>query len=729
MNSVTASPNQYNFGLEFNYALWTQGTDITLVNVPWNNDYRDIVRFTNPSINTYIDSIESSGVSISNLSYVKPNQPIRLDIPFNAAYRYNYLRASNPVQPIPGSATKDFYYFITDVRYIAPNTTEVVVQLDVWQTFGYDVTFGQCYVERGHIGIANQNNFTNYGRDYLTIPEGLDMGNEYQIIAKRREILMSNELVHNAKPNVLVASTINLEADAGDMSSPVFKTAEGSNFTGIASGASFSVFDSSGALLNFMARFSSKPWVTQGIISITTIPAISRYDSSFVIGNNGYDSTNDATNPSRATPAPVAAQQSKRYDMFSNWRSSSEILNYIPSRYRHLKKFLTSPYLFIELTTWTGAPALIKPEVWATDSATIVERASLVPPSQRVSFHPFKYNAIAGSATDNKNYRGVSNMVTSVGGDDNGDYLDIGVSISNFPTAAIVNNGAINYMASNNASIGYQRNNADWVQQRAMRTNEVTYDQSSGAIDTSRKLNSIGINADMAQTSIGNNAAVAQGAIGAVSNLAGSAAGGGKAIAGAAIGGASTAASLAVMYTANNASLGVRNNAANSSNRETTGQSSYVRDTNKSLADWSANGDYENTIAGINAKVQDAQLIQPSVSGQMGGEIANFINEAVELSVRWKMIDQASIRAIGEYWLRYGYAVRKFWTPPASMSVMSKFTYWKMKETYIVSAPMPETFKQVIRGIFEKGVTVWTQPGYIGTTDIGDNSPIGGFTL
>jgi hypothetical protein len=63
------------------------------------------------------------------------------------------------------------------------------------------------------------------------------------------------------------------------------------------------------------------------------------------------------------------------------------------------------------------------------------------------------------------------------------------------------------------------------------------------------------------------------------------------------------------------------------------------------------------------------------------------------------------------------------------LKVMSKFTYWKLTETYFQSSTMPESFKQIIRGIFEKGVTVWSNPDYIGVTDTADNTPIGGITL
>jgi hypothetical protein len=176
----------------------------------------------------------------------------------------------------------------------------------------------------------------------------------------------------------------------------------------------------------------------------------------------------------------------------------------------------------------------------------------------------------------------------------------------------------------------------------------------------------------------------------------------------------------------------ISQSAASSSTRQSNDLSQDIANTNLDLARWAAKGDYENTIAGNQAKVQDARLTQPSTSGQIGGEAFNLIQDKVEFSVRWKTVEPARMRAIGEYWLRYGYAVQMFKNfdqLPADMMVMTKFTYWKLAETYIKSAPMPETFKQTIRGIFEKGVTVWRNPADIGNVDIADNDPVAGVYL
>lgn len=184
MNEFQELPTEKTFGHEFSYASWTENTRVTLANVPWNSDYRDLVTFENQAaLDAYLDNLAGPTISTGNMSYAPMNRPVRLEIPHSRVNRFNYLRAYNPAQPIDGGDTATtFYYFIAAVNYIAPNTTELILQLDVWQTFGRDVEFGNCYIEQGHIGVANENAMSDNGREYLTQLEGLDIGGEYQIV-------------------------------------------------------------------------------------------------------------------------------------------------------------------------------------------------------------------------------------------------------------------------------------------------------------------------------------------------------------------------------------------------------------------------------------------------------------------------------------------------------------------------------------------------------------------
>lgn len=732
-------PNQYPAGLDFDYSVWSPGTRVDLVNVAWDNNYRDVVRFADKdALNSYINNKTSAGITVQNMTYAKPGEDIYLGIPYNRVNRYNYLRASNPLMPIEGDIQKDFYYFILECEFVNPTTTRLRLQLDVFQTYVYDATFGNCYVERGHIGIANSNGFNNYGRDYLTVPEGLDVGREMRVISKRTEEIMAAGGALDPECDVLVVSTIDLAADPGTKQNPNQKIGQSSQVNGMPSAATFYLFESFIDFSSWADSMRDFPWVMQGIISVTAVPKASRYNLEFL-----YD---EAPNVVNISPRPI------KYSLFDNWRESSEIRDWLGSRYQHLDKFLTFPYMAIEMTAWSATPLILKPESWNNSDALIMERCVYMLPNQRVQFIPRQYNS---SGQTPEAYYGMTqqeliDLANSLPltqpekdafiarysnlGDDFGDYLDVMTQIADFPSLPVVNNMAINYLASNAHGIQYQRESADWAQQRALAGAQAGYDVATGAINTARQLTGIGTGADIAQTGNQNRTLAAQAAVSAIGQ---GVAGVGTALTpagagGAAIAGLSNAAvtgiNAGIQTQANDESLGIRNKQAWDSTYTQNRQAALSRDTNVDLARFAARGDYANTIAGINAKVQDANLIPPSIVGQFGGDAANIAFGTLELSLRWKFIDDASKRIIGEFWLRYGYAIRAFIQLPQTLMVMSKFTYWKTSETYIAASNIPESHKGVLRGIIEKGVTVWANPDDIGQIDIADNVPLGGIS-
>ena len=149
-------------------------------------------------------------------------------------------------------------------------------------------------------------------------------------------------------------------------------------------------------------------------------------------------------------------------------------------------------------------------------------------------------------------------------------------------------------------------------------------------------------------------------------------------------------------------------------------------DQNKNLSDWAARGDYQNAVAGIDATVQDAALTQPSQSGQMAGDGFNLSNGMMIVQIRYKTITTQMQEIVGNYFLKYGYAIRQYLVPQKDFMCMEKYTYWKMLDTSIICSTADEGVKNAIRGIFEKGVTVWRNPTDIGRTYGADNAPIQG---
>jgi hypothetical protein len=747
-------PLDTDMSMDFDYASWNEHTELMLTNVPINSDYRDIVQMDGglTDWNAWLDS--KPNVTLRNASMQKFGEGIvKIDLPMNEAMKYNYLRARNGSSPVT-NIQRDYYYFITGVRYGAPNTTYLSIQVDVVTTFLPEVKFGQCYLERGHYGIANEKQMDAFGREYLTVPEGLDLGGEYRTVHVEFEKIMSSVSFTDTNNtglgyDVLVCSTLDLTQDPGDVSNPSLQSATGGLFQGLPSGASFYLFPTGVDLLNFFKSYSSKPWITQSIISITLIPNMKRYVPDYDYGTN---LSTDSSFKFYAAKADNPGAHTKKN--LTNWRNADFIENILGPEYKILKKFLTYPYMIVELTTFTGSPLVIKPESWQDPDATIVEMAALMPPGQRIAVMPARYNWDAETDTTRT---GATQHVYETGYafEDFGEFLDFAAWISDFPQLPVVNNSAIAFLANNKNSLAFSQSSAQWTEQRALSGASAAYDVQNAQIGNTARQSAIGNDANTQQAALGAMTGVQNSIIGAAGAIPDMALGAGEAgmalggkrsgapglgvSAGRAMGGVGTqagglgSAAAGMLQAGNSANASLQaaqiaNTARGNSAVSDIQTAGSVRDTNNAFATMAAKGDYANAIAGIKARVQDARMLQPSTSGQFGGDAFNLVNGKFGYSLRWKMANLNALRSLGQYWLRYGYAINQYVQMPASLHCMSKFTYWKLSETYLSQGAFPEGFKQVLRGVFEKGVTVWKNPDDIGNTPLSANQPLEGIS-
>lgn len=707
MNQIGNPPLDYPAGLSFDYSVWSPGTVVTLCSVPWGSDYRDVVKFDDhAALNRYLDDRSGPTVTYERMSYARVGDPVRIPLPFNDAYRFNYLRVTNNRQPVGESHQRSYYYFIQDVRHISPNTTELVIQLDVWQSFNHYMEFGTCYLERGHAAIADNKAMDNYGRKYLTQPEGMDLGGEYAIDHVYRKDLGTAAYPYSSF-NVLVASTVRLAGDLGSMESPQLTTAGGSDAEGLPNGVEFTLFETVGRYMEFMALISQAPWASQGIISVMVIP----HGVIDLTKCNMTTITVKGQTKSILSVGLTAIKTSEVVTLANDFRADLQNKKLTGTRYENLTKFLTYPYTLVELTTYTGTPLILKPEAISAKTLSCTQMNHVVLPGPRIAFTPRDYNK--GTATGD-------------GIDDGGEFMDMQTGFFNFPTFSVVNNGYMSYMASQANTIAYQHQAADWSQQRALTGNQLGYDQSSAGMQLNSTLTNMqNTNANQVN-SLQNNVATQRAVVGAVQDIGGGLGGGAAGLAGGAVKAAFRGVDTAIGINANNQATNLATGLGSARTNATNANAGYVRDTNKDYADFAAKGDYSNSIAAINAKVQDAKMIQPTTSGQVGGDAFMLATYKWQLVAKVKMIQENAMNVIGEYWLRYGYAINRFMKMPKSLMTMEKFTYWRVKELYITSANTPEFAKQTIRGIFEKGVTVWANAADIGRIDIADNEPIRG---
>lgn len=732
--------------INFSYAKWTPNTRFKLCNVPWDMGYRDIVKWDRQAQHDYFERLD--GIEFTNCTMAKYGLPVRLPVPFAQASRYNYLIATNDYD---FDTPRSWYYFIQTCDYINANTTQLNIQLDVWQSFQHDIQLGNAYVERGHVGIANENAWKDWGRTYLDLPEGLDTGKAMVVTGQQYKSLIGETNGYTTF-GVLVVSTTKLDTDPGTPSAPKTTCADGSAFENHTNGTALYYFSDALDFLAVMGAGAEYPWVTQGICGIYAIPQLpeallKNQQKPGVFFNHMIDWRGDCYR-----------LEIRHNDAKSRYADIIHIANFrdnfkLPERYKYLQKFRTAPYAVLECSCLNGTVIAYNPEQIPSADLTIRESWDYAPPSPRLNFYPRGYNA--GGVGEQSPLPNDSGLPI-----DSGEMLNASFGITNFPTFMTVNNGSALALANSAYTRQYAQQSADWSFQKTQMGINNAYAQAqlgtsyataqnrlgtsnrnamnaisnqSAQMGTDLTLKNLGFNNQMAQlNTIGSGVANAVGS--AVTGNVGGVAG---AIAGTAIGAwtnqmtydnnISTAnQQLANTQTTNNASTSQANAYSLAQTNLSNQQTMQFADMNRQLAQATAQGDYENAIAGINAQVQQTQTVPPTTSGALGGDAFNLANGLIGVMVRFRQIPPAAMRSIGEVWLRYGYYVQRFMKLPENLMAMSNFTYWKLHELYVRSSTCPEEYRLTVKGIFESGVTVWTDPDKIGVTDYADNVPLSG---
>ena len=712
-NQIYDLPPDTVAGLSFDYNVWSAGTMLSMVNVPFDNTYRDIIDWNTygKTPRDYVRSLpKRNKIELSKMTYLAQGRPIRIPTPFSVANQFNYVMVENPGKPadmpgFEGYTPTTFFYFITSIDYVAPNTTQLTLQLDVWSTYYSRIKLGRSYLERGHMGVAAVDAYDGRGRKWLTQPEGLDIGNEFRVMRTYRKTLAD---VPTLDYDVVITSTINLADPAGfgDTNNPRVQMSYGS----IAEGLPNSVQIWTCGVKEFihgMLSLSNMPWITQGLGSVTLMPkGIIKRNGNTVNFNGSLWYSVDSDSVNRVIEHQIC-----------NLDFREEMQSFIPEEYRHLKKFLTAPYCILELTTYTGNPIEARPELLDSADIRVIQYAHAAPPNPTL-FYTFKGYNTTGDAKIVDIYNG--KVSTNIGED-----WDQTTGYTSLPVFSTLNNSALAALASSSHTVAAQINSAKWQQQRAQRAATASRDIANAGIAATAAgaENSMWGNSAMAdsQSRYNNMRATVQAAQGGMMALGGTLNLNGQAV-GAGMAQAATAGVNAMISNSQaQSTANIQNQLASGASQISQTQQRTVRDTNYELAQFTANGDYETAIASINAQRQDMQVIPPSVVGQTAGYVSTMVTQGLVVDCRMRFISEAAMHAIGQYWCRYGYLMNCWVKIPNTLSLMTEFTYWKLIECYLEKGDIPEAFKGTIRGIFEKGVTVWRSPDRIGRTALKDN--------
>lgn len=167
--------NVYKYQNNFDYGRWTGKVSIKLLNVLWNSDYADVVKFDSDSKrDEWFDSQVGLIKTLESGFNITPDNTVKIPVPYNDAYRFNYLVVDMPIQTsenepldyeLENTRVKRWYYFIDDMTQTAPSTTELRLILDIWTTFVNTVDIPYLMLERGHAPM-----FSTTVENYLDNP-------------------------------------------------------------------------------------------------------------------------------------------------------------------------------------------------------------------------------------------------------------------------------------------------------------------------------------------------------------------------------------------------------------------------------------------------------------------------------------------------------------------------------------------------------------------------------
>lgn len=772
----------YKYDNTLDYARFKPNVRLKMCNVPWCGDYENVVKFADDTArDAWFDKLEGDVINLETMFNVKPDGSAKVPVPVTSAQGYNYLVADLPrmtsdTQPLEyadGARKQRFFYFIQDAQQLSPNTTRLVLSLDMWTTYINDMQFDYILLERGHAPVAasNVSDYLANPRDNSTylLTADVNTGGEPYIERARAVRNYSAE-----GQRACIVTSCDLPGNLGSAAAPLVPVVSEELVSGVLAARVYSVAVSD--LVGFLrAMEKNAPWVKQTIQGIFFAPTdlIIQYWDFTIWGFN---------------VSVLGASQ--RVDKFIKPVASDFIY---PARAAKFAKLYTYPYAAIRVSDETGASSIVRVEDLGDTGIEVASALNLIMPYITIDA---RLLGIAG-ATDTLTFQTAEGRSYSYGGAW-GDYLkrwnvpimtvtQSAASRADYSTVyerAHAKLAADNALASSLASNATANTNANNSAQNTVDVNAInvaantaiTENSNSAALTGATAANNklkadcdsdnatstaiTGVNNDViAITTANNNAASIGRNIGSVIAASFSGSGIGAISAGVA-GIADTAVSFpsanaaaaisqssnanasviaqtnalektlhALQYTA--ASYGVQSSAATNATNIRNNASTSCAASNASLtrtnaantkatADANAQRTHATAIDAIQARLNQAGVAAPVVFGAG----ANGLGCATSPRALFAQVitqRECDIMNAASAFARYGYTLMREWNM-RDMQVMKHFTYWKCTEVWCSgSGNALEDAQNAVKDILIRGVTVWDTPEDIGRVSIYDN--------
>ena len=387
-------------------AVITPDSDVILLKVPLEMDEKNQLTFANATAQyNYFYGLTGKKI-YDKFTYQRKDGTITVPDLVDNLYGYNYVMYRNE-----NFSNKWFYAFITEMKFLSPNSTSIKIKTDVWQTWFTLLDIKPSFVEREHV-----NNDTI---GYNTVPEGLDVG-EYVI----------NGSPHALAPSAIVKDENNQAINAEmlicfQVTETVGTISVGNNINRTFSGLYFMAVESYTDARSLILVYESEAMgKADAIVSIFMAP------KEFFQGCHTV--TDTFTTPSVTIKIHSPADNAYGSTLLSSQAvaMSSKVDGYTPKN----NKLFTYPYSYLYATNNAGLEAVYRYEDFLNNSPSFYIVGAL---GQGCSTRlcPINYKHLGTQNTPIENY-------------------NYGMAGCKYPVCAWKSDYYTNWLAQNTANIG-----------------------------------------------------------------------------------------------------------------------------------------------------------------------------------------------------------------------------------------------------------------------------------
>lgn len=367
---------------------YTPQTEVHLLsNVPFNYNYNNVMDFSDINAQTTY-FLNKSKLQFDDLTYQRVNNnTINLEVAYEDLYDINYMMFQN--DKIPG---KWFYAFITQYDFVSPRVTRISYQIDVYQTWLFDMKWQSTYVEREHT-----KRFNNDGSPVInTLDEGLAYGEDYKTTYKRKcndDNIIWLVAITKSPIEIILGQTSAYVGPVGNIYQPLHYTLlpvdlDGTNITinGKQTGDTF------------LMDLGQDPSTVGQLVSL--------FYTAYVPFNYSVSNTNNVTTNDSNVHFVDGGGVGSFYSYYGTkawttkyYQISTDMYNNVLPQYTE-SKLLMYPYTVIELTDMKGNTTTLKPQNFDSKILNFAIR-SCISSQPKTAIYPTNYlGNTSGTVTD-----------------------------------------------------------------------------------------------------------------------------------------------------------------------------------------------------------------------------------------------------------------------------------------------------------------------------------------